>query len=45
MVNRAQSAVEVKIANPAPFVIEGAIPQIMDEHDINSRKLIKIDEY
>jgi len=45
MVNRAQSAVEVKVADPAPFVIEGAIPQIMDEHDINSRKLIKIDEY
>ena len=45
MVNRAQSAVEVKVADPAPFIIEGAIPQIMDEHDINSRKLIKIDEY
>ena len=45
MVNRAQSAVEVKVADPTPFVIEGAIPQIMDEHDINSRKLIKIDEY
>lgn len=45
MVNRAQSAVEVKVADPAPFVIEGAIPQIMDEHDVNSRKLIKIDEY
>ena len=45
MVNRAQNAVEVKVADPAPFVIEGAIPQIMDEHDINSRKLIEIDEY
>lgn len=45
MVNRAQSAVEIKVADPAPFIIEGAIPQIMDEHDINSRKLIKIDEY
>lgn len=45
MVNRAQSAVEVKVADPAPFIIEGAIPQIVDEHDINSRKLIKIDEY
>jgi hypothetical protein len=45
MVNRAQSAVEVKVADPAPFIIEGAIPQIMDEHDINGRRLIKIDEY
>ena len=45
MVNRAQSAVEVKVADPAPFIIEGAIPQIKDEHDINSRKLIKINEY
>ena len=45
MVNRSQSAVEIKVANPAPYNLAGAIPQIHDDHNINSFKLVDISDY